>query len=160
MTATSSQATKSKSAKTAPKLVPLREGMFKMPRSINGKPRLTGQRCTTCGEQFSTQREYCANCCQPTLESITFGTSGEITTYTTVRQQLPGALIEAPYVIARVRLAEGVSVQTILSDVEPDEVKIGMKVETCLKQVTEDDDGNAVVSSFFKPIAKRQRTRA
>lgn len=152
--------TKILAAKAAPKLVPLREGMFKMPRSINGKPRLLGQRCTSCGEQFSNQRKFCANCCQPTLEAVTFGTSGEITTYTTVRQQLPDALIKVPYVIARVRLDEGVSVQTILTEVEPDEVTIGMKVVSCLKQVTEDSSGNAVVNSFFRPASKRQRTGA
>jgi uncharacterized OB-fold protein len=159
MTATRTPAARSKGA-GAPKLVPLREGMFKMPRSMNGKPRLLGQRCTSCGEQFSNQREFCANCCEPTLENVMFGTTGEITTYTTVRQQLPGALIEAPYVIARVCLDEGVSVQTILSEIEPDEVEIGMKVVSCLKQVMEDDNGNAVVNTFFKPASKRRKARA
>jgi hypothetical protein len=148
---------KTKEAKT--KLVPLREGMFKMPHSITGKPKLYGQRCSTCGEVFANQRVYCANCCQETLERITLGTEGEIATYTIVRQQLAGSFIEAPYVLARVRLPEDVSVQTIITDVELDEVAIGMPVEICLRQLTEDDDGNPVVNFFFKP-AKRARSTA
>ena len=149
--------TKTKAAKT--KLVPLREGMFKMPRSITGKPRLYGQRCSTCGEVFANQRVYCANCCQETLEQITLSTEGEVATFTIVRQQLPGSFMQAPYVLARVRLAEDVTVQTIITDVELDEVAIGMPVEICLRQLTEDDDGNSVVNFFFKP-AKRARGTA
>jgi uncharacterized OB-fold protein len=67
--------------------------------------------------------------------------------------------MEAPYVLARVRLPEDVTVQTIITDVELDEVAIGMPVEICLRQLTEDDDGNSVVNFFFKP-AKRARGTA
>lgn len=147
-------------AKDAKKLVPLRPGMFKMPRTINGKPRIYGQRCTTCGEVFSSNRTYCANCHNETLERTMFGTSGEVSTFTIVHQQLRGALVEVPYVIARVRLPEGVGVQTILTDVEPEDVKIGMPVEICLRQLMEDDDGNPVVNFFFRPKGRRRSPAA
>lgn len=133
-------------------MVPLREGMFEMPDAIDGKPRLYGQRCASCGEVFGTTgREYCANCGQARLERILLGTSGKVHTYTIVHQQLPGSLMEPPYVIARVTLPEGVSVQTVLCDVEPEDVKIGMPVEICLRQLQEDDEGRAVVNFFFRP---------
>lgn len=139
------------------KLVPLRPGMFEMPESLEGTPRLYGSRCTACGEIFAdTRRVYCANCSQRALERITLGTTGEVYSYTTVRQPLRGSLIEPPYVIARVRLPEGVSVQTVLSDIEvpvdePPAVEIGMAVEICLKALKEDEDGNTVVNFFFRP---------
>ena len=133
-------------------MVPLRAGMFEMPDSIDGKPQLYGQRCTSCTEVFaSTGREYCANCGEPALEQILLGTSGKVHTFTIVHQQLPGSLMEIPYVIARVTLPEGVSVQTVLRDVEPQDVKIGMPVEICLQQLDEDDEGRAVVNFFFRP---------
>jgi uncharacterized OB-fold protein len=133
-------------------MVPLRAGMFEMPDSIEGKPRLYGQRCKNCKEVFATTgREYCANCGERALEQILLGTSGKVHTFTIVHQQLPGSLMEPPYVIARVTLPEGVSVQTVLCDVEPEDVKIGMPVEICLRQLEEDDEGRAVVNFFFRP---------
>lgn len=133
-------------------MVPLREGMYEMPDTIDGKPQLYGQRCTNCSEVFaSTGREYCANCGEPALEQILFGTSGKVHTFTIVHQKLPGSLIETPYVIARVTLPEGVSVQTVLCDVQPEAVEIGMPVEICLQQLDEDDEGRAVVNFFFRP---------
>ena len=136
---------------TATELVPLEEGMFEMPNSIDGVPRLYGQRCANCDEVFtSTSREYCANCGEASLERIFLGTGGTVHTFTTVYQKLPGSLIEPPYVIARVMLPEGVQVQTVLRDVEPDEVKIGMPVEIFLAPL-EVDEGRTVVNFFFRP---------
>jgi uncharacterized protein len=142
----------------ATRLVPLREGLFRMPRHIGGKPRLYGQRCLQCGQVFATQRVHCAACSSPDLERITLSQRGEVTTYTIVRQQLAGSLIRAPYVIARVRLPEGVTIQTILADVDPerDRIDIGMPVEICLREVSRDDSGNPIVNFFFRPTGRRR----
>ncbi len=139
-------------AASVKKLVPLRPGMFEMPDRLDGTPRLYGQRCRDCGEIFAeARRAYCANCSSEALERITLGTTGEVHSYTTVHQQLKGALVQAPYTIARVRLPEGVSVQTILADVDPAKVRTGMPVEICLRALTEDAEGNTVVNFFFRP---------
>lgn len=133
------------------RMKPLREGLFEMPETLDGTPLLLGQRCTNCREVFAgIERSFCANCCEPTLERTTLSTRGEVFTYTVVRQQLRGALVEVPYVMARVRLPEGVTIQTVLVDVEPDEVRIGMPVDVCLKQLGE-DDGSILVNFFFRP---------
>lgn len=138
-------------------MVPLREGMFEMPKEITGTPRLYGQRCTACNEVFgTTERLFCANCGEEALEQTLLGTQGTVYTYSTVRQPLTGSFIEPPYTIARVRLPEGVTVQTVLADVEPEDVKIDMPVEICLKQLTEDDDGHPVVNFFFRPVSENK----
>ena len=80
-------------------------------------------------------------------------TAGTIYTYTVVHQPLRGSLMVPPYVIAQIRMPEGVSIQAIMTDIEPDQVKIGMEVEICLKQVDENDAGEVVVNYFFKPVA-------
>lgn len=139
-------------AETAQQMVPLREGMFEMPETIEGTPKLFGQRCTACKEVFTTtERVYCANCSEEALERITLGTRGTVFSYTIVRQQLKGALIQAPYVMARVKLPEGVTVQTIITDIELEDVTVGMPVEICLKQLSEDEEQRAVVNFFFRP---------
>ncbi len=135
------------------KFVLLRTGMHDVPKSMTDQPRLYAQQCSNCGEAFSSiDRVYCANCGKETLERLLLSTSGTIYTYTVVHQPLRGSLMTPPYVIAQVRMPEGVTVQTILTDIEPDQVKIGMAVEICLKQVEENDDGEAVVNYFFKPV--------
>ena len=135
-----------------PKLVPLREGMFEMPDSIDGTPKLLGQRCSNCDEVFAaTQRVFCANCHQESLKQVTLGTTGVVVTYTIVHQQLKGALVKIPYVMARVRLPEDVVVQTILTDIDPKDADVDMPVEICLKQLSEDDAGNPIVNFFFRP---------
>lgn len=139
-------------AETAQQMVPLREGMFEMPETIEGTPKLFGQRCTACKEVFTTtERVYCANCSEEALERITLGTRGTVFSYTIVRQQLKGSLIQAPYVMARVKLPEGVTVQTIITDIELEDVTVGMPVEICLKQLSEDEEQRAVVNFFFRP---------
>jgi len=136
------------------KFVLLQEGMHDMPESISDKPRLYAQKCSNCGEAFSSlYRVYCANCGKETLERLLLSTYGTIYTYTVVHQPLRGSLMVPPYVIAQIRMPEGVTVQTIMTDIEPDKVKIGMDVEICLKQVEENDDGEVVVNYFFKPVA-------
>ncbi len=133
----------------------LREGMFEMPDSIEEAPHLYGQRCLACREVFaSTERRFCANCGKDALERIKLGTRGIVHTFTIVHQQLKGSLMHPPYVIARVRLPEGVTVQGVLTDVDPHKVAIDMPVETCLKQVAEDETGCRVVASFFRPAGR------
>ena len=139
---------------TDKKFVLLQPGMHDMPDSINDKPRLYAQKCSNCGETFSSlSRVYCANCGKETLERMLLSTSGTIYTYTVVHQPLRGSLMVPPYVIAQISMPEGVTVQTIMTDIEPDKVKIGMQVEICLRQVEENDDGEAVVNYFFRPAA-------
>lgn len=134
-------------------MVPLRPNMFEMPDSLEGQPLLLGQSCVQCGETFAgLERHYCPNCSQASLERVFLSTHGEVFTYTLVHQQLRGSLVEAPYVMARVRLPEGVTVQTILRDVEPSDVSIGMPVEICLKKLREESDGSNLVNFFFRPL--------
>ena len=136
------------------KFVLLQAGMHDMPKTVHDKPRLYAQKCSNCGEAFSSiNRVYCANCGKEALERLLLSTSGTIYTYTVVHQPLRGSLMTPPYVIAQIRMPEGVTVQTIMTGIEPDQVKIGMAVEICLKQVEENDDGEAVVNYFFRPVA-------
>jgi uncharacterized OB-fold protein len=116
---------------------------------------LYGTHCTSCDATTgSSERKYCARCFEPTLERTTLGTTGTVQSFTVVQQQLPGSLMKVPYVIASIRLAGGGGVQTILTDIEPADVRVDISVEICLRQVTEDDSGNPVVSFFFRPADK------
>ena len=77
---------------------------------------------------------------------------GKVWTYTIARQTPPGSLIEAPYAVAVVELPEKVSVESVLTDCDPESVHVGMAVEVVLAKMTEDEEGNDVVSFKFRPV--------
>lgn len=134
------------------RMLPLREGLFRLPSSPGEEAHLIGSRCRRCGETFHPKRVYCAHCSSPDMEEITLSTRGTLHTYTIVRQTLPGSAVIAPYAIGRVRLPEGVTVQTVIIDCDPETLKIGMPMEMFIRKVKEDEAGNDLVSFFFRPV--------
>ena len=85
--------------------------------------RLVVQRCAACG----------ALTVPPSCEGIrwdraTLGGDGEIASYTVIRVPPAQHALEAPYVIAVVRMAEGVSLLGRLTGVPVDGARVGMPV--------------------------------
>jgi hypothetical protein len=134
------------------RMVPLREGMFRLPESPDGKPVLLGSRCPRCAACYFPKRHICIACGQNGLDETELGQRGKIWTFTIARQTPPGSWIEAPYAIAVVELPEKVAIRTVLADVDLDAVKVGMDVEITLAKMKEDQEGNDIVSYKFRPI--------
>ena len=134
------------------RVVPLREGVFRIPQSSGEKPALIASRCPRCGAHFFPRRAICLACGHQGLEEALLSARGRIYTFTIARQTPPGSLIQAPYVVAQVELPERVVVATVLSDCDVDSVRIGMDVEMVLEKVKEDGEGNDVVAYKFKLV--------
>ncbi len=132
--------------------VPVQEGLFKLPSSPSEKGYLIGTRCRECGETFSSKRKYCANCTGADMEEIALSTKGKIHSFTISRMVPPGSVMEAPYVLAQVRLSDGGLVSSVLTDCDVEAVDIDMDVELVIEKVMEDEEGNDVMSFKFKPI--------
>lgn len=130
--------------------VPLRAGMFTMPED-GSPPRLIGCRCAACGETFFPRRAFCAHCSSDRLEDVLLSRRGTIHTYTIVRQQLPGSAMTPPYAIVNVRLPEGVTVQSVMTDCDPADVRIGQEVEVVVRKIMENEAGEDVVNFLFRP---------
>ena len=118
---------------------------------LGESPALMGSRCPQCGEHFYPPRYVCLNCYQEGLEEVALSTRGELWTFTIARAALPGTLMTPPYVIAQVRLPEGVSLATVLTDVDPDAVRIGMPLEMVVEKASVDSEGNDVMTFKFRP---------
>ena len=131
-------------------VVPLRDGIFRIPKSPDEKPAEIANRCPRCGEHFFTKREICLACWQVGLEEAYLTGPGKIYTFTIPRQTPPGSLMEAPYVIVQVQLAEKVIVGSVLSDCDVDSVRVDMPVELVLEKVKQDEEGNDVVALKFR----------
>jgi hypothetical protein len=131
-------------------VVPLRDGIFRIPKSPDEKPAVIANRCPRCGEHFFPKRAICLACGQVGLEEVHLTGPGKIWTFTIARQTPPGSLIEAPYVIAQVQLPEKVIVGSVLSDCDVEAVRVGMAVELALEKVKQDEEGNDVVALKFR----------
>jgi len=132
------------------RVVPLREGLFRIPTGPGERPTLIASRCPRCGEHFFPKRAICLACGQVGLEEAYLTGPGKIWTFTIARVTPPGSLVEAPYVVAQVELPERVIVASVLSDCDVDSVWVDMPVELVLEKVKADEEGNDVVAFKFR----------
>lgn len=133
------------------KRVPLKEGLFTLPASLSGKPRLIATKCRKCGEVFFPKRMVCLNCSAMDMEELLLSTRGKIFTFTIVRQAPPDSIAKAPYGLGSIQMPEGVHVRTVLADCDLDKLEVGMDVELVLEKIKEDEQGNSVMAYKFKP---------
>ena len=59
-----------------------------------------------------------------------------------------------PYGVGMIELAEGVIVTSILTESNPDNLKVGMTMELVLDTFFANEDGNPVISYKFKPVKR------
>jgi uncharacterized OB-fold protein len=98
--------------------------------------RLVVQRCRTCGTVQYYPRGVCAHCWGEDLEWREASSRGIVYTYTiTHRTQTRGFKDEVPYVLAYVRLEEGVQVLTNIVGCPPEAVRIGLPVVATFEDV-------------------------
>jgi len=97
------------------------------------------QRCKDCGQHQFYPRGVCSHCLSSALEWV--DASGKATVYSfTVNHRAPhpGFQGKTPFVLAIVDLAEGPRMMTNIVDCDPESVTIGMAVEVCFDDVTDE----------------------
>jgi len=137
--------------------IPLKEGLWIDERERGGKLQLLGCKCADCGEVFFGRREIglCGYCQSKRLKEIRLSTKGRIYSYTVVMQRPPVYYQgPVPYAIGFVELPDGVRVETLFTDCEFDDLKIGMEVEVVLRSLHQDEEGNDVVTYMFRPAGQ------
>jgi uncharacterized OB-fold protein len=90
--------------------------------------RLVVQRCAACGALTVPPKLVCPSCEGIRWDRATLGGDGEIASYTVIRVPPAQHAPAAPYVIAVVRMAEGVSLLGRLTGVPVDGARVGMPV--------------------------------
>ncbi len=114
---------------------------------------LVGEICPKCSGKIFPPRDVCPYCAdhetQPTFQ---FSGRGEVFSHTTVHNAPEGYQEQAPYTVALVKLEEGPLVTAQLTDVNNDEVKIGMPVEMVTRKIrTQGDEGLVIYGYKFRP---------
>lgn len=132
--------------------IPVREGLFTI-RGRSCKPRLIAGKCLSCGEIVFPKPEICPNCQEESVKEIRLSRRGKIYSSTIVMQQpRPFYKGPVPYGLGFVELPEGVRVETLFTDCDPEELKIGMEVELVIEKLYDDDEGNELIGYKFRPI--------
>lgn len=96
--------------------------------------RLLIQRCRTCGHHQHYGRPFCLKCGAGEPEWIEASGKGTIWSFTTVHRG-PYEDLPTPYVVALIRLAEGVVILSHVVDYPPHEIRCDMPVTLGFEEV-------------------------
>ncbi len=115
------------------------------PRRYN----LGGSKCTTCGTVYFPPRSVCPECTshrQSIEKMVPFQLSGdgEVLSYTVVHDAAEGFEMQVPYVVALVQTVEGPVLTGQVVNIEPDGVRIGLKVRATFRKLREEGKAGVI----------------
>jgi len=119
------------------------------PGVLDEEARVVGSMCPSCGARYFPLRQVCSRCLTPDLETVPLSDVGTLYTYTVVRQAAPG--FEVPYVLGYLDLPEGVRLLGQVAGIEPEAVRLGMRLYLNVEPFGEDESGRAILGFRFRP---------
>jgi uncharacterized OB-fold protein len=116
----------------------------------NGK--IWGTRCPFCGKVFVPPKFKCNSCYRDLSDWVMLPGTGTVETYTVVHYEEPKLHPKkAPFVYGIINMdGADTGLVHLIDEVEPDKVKVGMRVEAVL---AEEREGNIMDIKYFRPIA-------
>ena|SRR5581483_9518253 len=114
--------------------------------------RLVGNTCRKCGARYFPPRRLCRECRGAEFEPYTFTGRGELYSFTTLRQAPSGFEPYVPYSVGMVKLDEGPMVEAMLTDIDPDELEIGMRMEMVTRKIRAEGERGLLIYGYkFRP---------
>lgn len=114
----------------------------------NNEGKLMIQKCKDCHQPIFYPRMSCPFCFSDSIEWIESSGKGKIYSYTVVRSNAPSAfLADMPFIIAVIRLDEGVQMLTNIVECEPEEVCCELPVQVVFEKLTDE-----FTLPKFKPV--------
>ncbi|HZY43738.1 MAG TPA: Zn-ribbon domain-containing OB-fold protein [Anaerolineae bacterium] len=114
---------------------------------------LIGEVCGHCQSKLFPPRDVCPECGTPAKTPFTFSGRGEVFSFSTVYQAPASHEEQAPYTVALIKLAEGPMLTAQLTDVDRDQIKIGMPVEMATRVLQSNGDRGMIVYGYkFRPV--------
>jgi uncharacterized protein len=115
------------------------------PRRYN----LGGSKCTNCNTVYFPPRAVCPTCPRhrQTLEKmVPFQLSGDGTVYsfTIVHEAAEGFEMQVPYAVALVKTVEGPMLTGQVVDLNPPEIKIGLRVRATFRKLREEGPAGVI----------------
>jgi hypothetical protein len=109
---------------------------------------LVGEVCNKCGAKLFPPRDVCPECSKPAYEPYTFSGNGSVYSYSTIYQAPKGYEDLVPYTVALIELNEGPLVAAQLTDMDREEIEIGMPVEMVTRKLREEGDDGLIVYGY------------
>ena len=137
--------------------IPIAEGLFTWPAA---NPALLGSRCNNCGIASFPVAESCMACSGQDVTVEELPNRGTLWTWT-VQQFMPKSPYNSgetpetfkPYGVGYLELPGGVRVEGRLTENDPAKLRIGMEMDVIFDTWRTEDNGDEVVSFFFRPVA-------
>jgi len=114
---------------------------------------LRAEVCDACGNTIFPPRDICPHCAEQKQHWTDLSGRGEVYSYTNVFAAPNGFEEFLPYTMALVKLAEGPLITAQLTDVDVEEVFVGMPVEMVTRKILQDgDEGQILYGYKFRPL--------
>ncbi|MCS7129226.1 MAG: Zn-ribbon domain-containing OB-fold protein [Candidatus Caldarchaeum sp.] len=118
--------------------------------------RLEGSRCSVCGHFHPLNRVVCRRCGSRKLERDGLSSTGRLVNYTVVHQAQEGFEKTTPYLVGWVEMDDGTNLVGQLTDCDPQDLEVGMNVETVVRKLRVDGDSKLIVYAVkFRPVVQR-----
>jgi uncharacterized OB-fold protein len=122
-------------------------------RLKNQRYRLEGRKCSDCGNLSFPPRLVCPKCKSRKTEPHEFRGKGSLYSYTIIYQAPDRFDQEAPYIVGLIDLKEGVRITAQLTDIQKEQIKIGMDLEMVIRQIYEDGPQGPILYGYkFRPV--------
>jgi hypothetical protein len=117
----------------------------------NGK--IWGNRCPSCGAVFVPPKAKCIYCYKDPADWVELPGTGTLESYTVVRyEETMLHPRKAPFIYGLVRMdGADTALVHLVDEVDPEEVKVGMRVEAVL---AEEREGNILDIKYFRPVGR------
>lgn len=119
---------------------------------LRDNKRIMGIRCSKCNRVYVPPRSTCLGCFGKLKEWVELDSRGTLESYTFVQYPLPVHPLIAPFAYGIIKLdGADTGLTHFIGEVEPEELKIGMRVKPVFKEKRE---GNILDIKYFKPLYK------
>ena len=117
-------------------------------RTIKEEGRILGTRCPSCNRVYVPGASFCERCLSELDEWVDVGHSGQVETFTLLYVNEDGSPREKPEMVAFIRFGDGGLIHR-LGEIEPQEIRIGMRVEAVFKPAAERIGSILDIAYFF-----------
>jgi len=110
--------------------------------------RFEANKCNKCSKVMFPPRVVCPACGSRDFISTHINDQGKILAFTVIRVAPSGFSDQAPYAIAIVDLGEGVKILCQITDIEPNELKIGLPVKLEFRKIQQEGHDGVICYGY------------
>lgn len=117
-------------------------------REMPQRYRFEANKCSKCGKVVFPPRVVCPACGGRDFAPARINDHGKIETFTVIRVAPSGFGDQVPYAVAIVDLGEKVKILCQITDIEPDEPKIGLPVKLEFRKIQQEGHDGVICYGY------------